>query len=228
MSRYFLRLGEEQLVHGFELVANWLQSDPDEMERAFGRRDRGERDLYTVDVLLEVLSDLARHGEERQLIDGFGRMMAFDALLGVNDRHPLNWGVVRNSISDAPMAFAPLFDSSRALFWSHSDPALEALDGKGLRAATIRRYADRSQPLIGFQRRKRTDSQNHFDVIDFMVSHHYDLVRKSVAPVIRAYKPEAAGKRLFRRFGNLVSRRRLEYVDELLQYRWTRIVAIVS
>ena len=43
LSRYFLVRMEEQLVHGAELVAAFLQTDPAEVERTFGKGGRRSR-----------------------------------------------------------------------------------------------------------------------------------------------------------------------------------------
>jgi hypothetical protein len=54
---------------------------------------------------------------ERRLLDGFARMLAFDALIGANDRHAQNWGVIESAIiarqpHDSHRSSIPLVDCS--------------------------------------------------------------------------------------------------------------------
>jgi len=139
LSRYFLKRAEEQLVHGAELVAAFLQADPEEVERTFGRGSRAEQSFYTVEALLDILRDACRQGEFVAVRDGFGRMLAFDAIVGANDRHAMNWGVVRNVIRSGPLRFSPLFDTARGLFWDHTDAKFRSIDQRDDREGYIRR-----------------------------------------------------------------------------------------
>ena len=94
MSRNFLRRGDEQLLHGLELVANYLDSNAAEVTEVFHLEEkREERRFYTVDQMLLVLKWWGRtEVERRSLCNSFGRMLAFDALVGAQDRHAMNWG----------------------------------------------------------------------------------------------------------------------------------------
>ncbi len=90
LSRNFIRYGEERLVHGVEIVAEYFNAQPDEIATAFNLEDRqAEQNFYTVYNMVEVLKWFCRNDEERaSIFDGFARMLAFDALVGAPDRGP--------------------------------------------------------------------------------------------------------------------------------------------
>lgn len=214
LSRQFLNLADgDQLVHGAQLVATCFDIDQDGL---FKEVDRGnEPEFFTVTLVADVLSSIATSvAEADALRAGFARMIAFDALVGANDRHAQNWGVVQNAAHEGrARVFSPIFDTARGLFWNHDESQLEAMDQKG-RAAQVARYANRSAPLVGIDTAKKP---NHFDVIAYMVARPHFCT--PVRQVIRAFEPDAVARLLHHEFKRLLSRRRLEYIDALLRFR---------
>jgi len=94
-----------------------------------------------------------QYGEhvEDDLFSGFVSRLTPDALIGVQDRHHENWGViVQRDVGGPPPHFAPLYDSARGLFCNVPDgelsqrftgrDGLQRLDG----------YVARARPLVGF------------------------------------------------------------------------------
>jgi len=221
MSRYFLQHGQEQLVHGIELVAAAFDLAAADLERQIPPNQ--EREFYTVDMVNEVLEIYSRPSHELycRLRDAFAKMMAFDALVGVNDRHPWNWGVITNVVSrDTQPRFSPIYDTARGLFWNHSD---EELHGKDM-TRFVTEYAEGSRPLITYP---GTGKRSHFDVIDYMVNGAMAAsFGASVRCVVGAFDVDECRKCLHSEFRNVVSRERLKYVDELLRYRHGRLTSI--
>jgi hypothetical protein len=225
MSRYFLRpeFGEA-LVHGVELVAERFDLDLDTMlkEVPKGR----EVDFYTVDLIEEILRKTGRNSDEsNRLVEGFVRMLAFDSVVGANDRHPRNWGVVRSAIdASRPLTYAPVFDTARGLFWNHSDAQLDDEDGSGQRRRFVERYAENSSPQIGVPNVKWP---NHFDLMRYLLSGRASgKYRDVVRAIVESFDTDDCARMLHQRFGRLLSRRRLEFVDALLRFRHERLKSL--
>lgn len=213
LSRQFLdRAAGEQLVHGSELVAGCFEMKNEDLDREVPKGK--EWSFYTVNLIDEVLRHTAKHGEHEQLRAAFARMMAFDAIVGANDRHAQNWGVVKNARRLGPLRFAPIFDTARGLFWNQKDAVLLEWDTEKRRREAVERYAKRSVPLIGFERAERP---NHFDVVAHMARD--PRFRVPVLQIVRAFDPDDVTKLLHVEFRRLLARRRLEYIDELLRFR---------
>lgn len=107
LSRQFLnRAAGEQLVHGSQLVARCFEMG--EMDLV-GEIPKGkEWQFYTVDLIDDVLGTTARtKNDHERLRGGFARMMTFDALIGANDRHPQNWGVIESALAQGTLRFSP-------------------------------------------------------------------------------------------------------------------------
>ncbi len=222
MSRQFLdRAAGEQLVHGSQLVGRCFGLD----ERAvFKEVKRGhEWSFYTVELVDDVLksatfSDSDTH---ERLRAGFARMLTFDALIGANDRHAQNWGIIESAREVRPPRFAPLFDTARALFWNHTDAKLHMWERE--RTNRIAAYAMRSRPLIGAT--GAAQAPNHFDAMEHMLLRNPSY-RIAVQQIVRAFVPSRVTRLLHDEFRRLLSRRRLEFIDELLRFRHARLQRI--
>lgn len=214
MSRFFVRTGES-LVHGVELVAHCFEVDEQQLlTEVKGRKD--ERQFYTVALVDNVLEQVAPN-HYHQLRDGFARMMAFDALIGANDRHPQNWGVLMSAVNrDQPPRFAPIFDTARGLLWNHPDERLREQDERGRRREFIERYAQNSTPLIGVE---GFENPSHFDVIDYMVRYSQRGFAPEVRRVLASFNPEQVRLAVRRAAGGYFSKLRLGYIVDLLRYR---------
>lgn len=222
LSRYFLRtdLGEE-LRHGIELVADCFDLDQEEIRRQVPRS--GEGDFYTLDLIEEVLHKAGRSDIERKsLTDGLARMLAYDSLVGANDRHPKNWGIVRSAFhADRPLRFSPVFDTARGLLWNRSDEQLREIGDGKQRGEFLQEYAEASKPLIGIPGRS---GANHFDLVEYLLfGQPGRRLAQGALTVLRAFDPDICTKMLHREFGRILSRQRLEFIDGLMRARHERI-----
>lgn len=232
MSKYFLKPGEE-LIHGVELMAMWLDVEKQEMEEVFlngaktkAQRKVKERELYTVDCIYDVFDDLCVHGERDHVNNAFGRMLAFDALVGANDRHPMNWGVIRDVRHPGPFRFSPIFDTSRGLFWQYADERLLEIERGGRKEEEIAKYAENSSPLLGCQHLAENKKMNHFELIEYLLDRMPGEFRRPIIQVVTGYRHRDTEKMMYKKFGRLLSKTRLGLVVDLLHYRHSRLKKI--
>jgi hypothetical protein len=213
MSRIFLQEGE-LLQHGSQLVSR-LFGLADDDDREMPKGEAAERRFYTLEFVNSVLKEIANPPDAfPRLRDGLARMLAFDAIVGSNDRHAQNWGVVVDA-SGGAMRFSPIFDTARGLFWNIPDEVLEETDLAGKRISFVKDYAERSQPLITVTGRK---NDNHFDVIGHVVEGGGPCAQ-AARHVISSFRPADVEGMLHRDFRHILSRRRLEYLNQLLHFR---------
>jgi hypothetical protein len=222
MSRYFLdTTRREILTHGIELFAIAFGMEEKAVRREIPRN--AESEFYTVDLVEDVLTQTGRTPQEQAaLLDGLGRMLAFDALVGANDRHPRNWGVVQSAIDpNASYRFAPVFDTARGLFWNFSDAQLVKKTQDLGRERFIEKYAGESKPLIGVP---GTGACNHFDLVHHILSSDRGRpTARSVRSVINSFSMSVCEDTIHDRFGRLLSRYRLELIRDLLAFRNARL-----
>ena len=81
-------------------------------------------------------------------------MLTFDAIVGTNDRHPYNWGVIVPVNKNLSPRFAPVYDTSRALFWNSEEGYVERLlEDKTL----LDNYINRCIPPVGWDGETKVD-----------------------------------------------------------------------
>ena len=224
MSRVFLARGEEQLIHGVELAARFLDAREDELRRVFNLDDKKqERKFWTVGVVLDALEGAAEDRDEfESLRDGFARMLAFDCFAGAVDRHPENWGIIENVVRPARKRYAPLYDTARGLFGTHSEEKLIAIDERGDRAGAVARYALKSHPIFS-PTGMPGEKLNHFDLLRQALIDFPDDLGPPVRQIIGAVDLAAIERNLRKSFSRIVTRRRLDFVTELLRFRYERL-----
>lgn len=159
LSRYFLRR-EESLVHGAEILGGYLADD--KFVAAVGE-EKLEQDVFTFAVFCEALRARFPANAEEILLD-FVRMIGFDAIVGNQDRHLLNWGVIVHPTGIRAPRFSPVFDTARGLFWNELEAQLARFDSD----QTLRGYVEKAQPLIGWEGHAQV---NHFSLVAHMANH---------------------------------------------------------
>jgi HipA-like C-terminal domain len=118
LSKYF-RKSNEVLVHGAEICGEYL--DDKDLAAQIANNKKTSRQLFTFEFICEAIRYVFPEACE-SLITDLVRMIAFDAIVGNNDRHFYNWGVI-NTVKKTgkPPKFAPIYDSARGLMWNESE-----------------------------------------------------------------------------------------------------------
>ena len=148
MSKYFLRRNSEQLTHGAEIYESCLGKN----EYREIQQKKIESNYFTFQMTCEAIEN-AFPNHSSQIIRGLVEALAFDALIGHNDRHPYNWGViVPLDITLAPR-FSPIYDTARALFWNKSEVYVERVlnDKRPL----LENYINKCTPPMGWDKAKK-------------------------------------------------------------------------
>lgn len=154
MSRYFLTPGRESLVHGAEIFAGFLE-DRDFVETV--EKEDESRHLFTFQFVEDALEKMFPE-QAVEILSGFTRMLCFDALVGNNDRHFYNWGVIKDVLEHRPPCFSPIFDTARGLFWNMKEENLVGYSEK----ARLAKYVKQCYPKTGWEGVKQP---NHFQLI---------------------------------------------------------------
>jgi hypothetical protein len=140
LSQYFLD-PVHQLAHGVELFRDLVDNVDQVLEDT-----TAEQRLFTVQAVRDAL-DL--HFPKTPIFDDLLRMLIHDAVIGVQDRHHENWGVVTSRERSVAVTFAPLYDSARGLFGNMLDQELRTRFAGPSGSANLERYIAGSRPLIG-------------------------------------------------------------------------------
>lgn len=186
LSRYFIN-ADEILIHGAEICGDHLQ------DRSFAHEiandKKSARELFTFEFIKEAIEAVFPE-HANQLLEDLVSMIVFDGLVGNNDRHFYNWAVIRSIEKKAiPPRMAPIYDSSRGLFWNYSDKQIIQLANnfKLPNFKKIESYLDRACPRISIEGNQEI---NHFELISYLASCNGGY-HKIVSSLSSAQKEEA-------------------------------------
>ncbi len=213
LSRYFLK-HKQRLVHGGEIFASYLEDKAfvEEVEQAGATQD-----FFTLQFIKEAIQAQFPN-QARSILVAYIRMLAFDAIVGNNDRHHYNWGVVVHTHAVHEPYFAPIYDSARALFWNSSESQLQAVkqDPNPKRLpAFLERYVQNSRPKTGWD---SANNLNHFSLIQ-KIHHAYPDLRSVLASFCRPNLLQQVQETLDNEFSLLISPLRREMILNCLKWR---------
>ncbi len=170
LSQYFLG-PNQNLVHGTEIFAGYLEDEAfvKEVEQA-----GADRDLFTFQFVHKAIcSEFPRQASF--IMEAYTRMLVFDAIVGNNDRHHYNWGIVVHRHPDHTPYFSPVYDSARGLFWNDPEEKLQGIeqDPDPNRLPTyLDGYIKRSRPKTGWD---EENNLNHISLIGNIYQAYPDL-----------------------------------------------------
>ena len=148
-------------------------------------------------------------------------MVTHDAIIGVQDRHHENWGVVVQRGRSAPRPrFAPLYDSARGMFCNLSDTELARFSGsEGSRQLDA--YAGRARPLIGWDGLRPKSGRKYIthDQLVAAIFQGAPAMRRRIRSMLKAYDWRRLRRDLQAGVGFMCSGRRIALILTLLRRR---------
>lgn len=217
VSRNFLRPGES-LTHGSILLESFFECDLNKV----GKNPWDEQRTYDIEMIDELLKNFCGDNYP-MVIGGLVEMLVFDALIGSMDRHMQNWGVVVSTTSPQTHRFAPIFDSSRALFWDYDEERLARVSGND---HAMKGYADRARPKIGCAKFGKT--VNHFTLLGYLIGRFGGETLQAYSKVTTENIRKAATIMRDYPFRTVFSPLRKTTILRMLEARSTRISSIIA
>lgn len=224
LSRYFLDPDKnEVLIHGAQIYARHLE-DEEFVEQANERkRNDITRELFTFQFTEEAINAIFPEQADAILKD-FVSMIVFDALVGNNDRHFYNWGVVHDVYNESTPRFSPIYDTARGLFWNMPEEKVRAffISEKQLETQ-LGIYVENAKPRVGWEGHRNL---NHFELVERI----FNLDRR-FCHLCKKYVSEDTKDIILRlldqEFKNLMSPERLELIKRCIILRINRLQQII-
>jgi hypothetical protein len=210
LSRFFLRR-QQSLVHGAEIFSRHVGDE--EFVREV-EENNASRDIFTFQVVEQAVAESFPEQAE-DIIRDFTRLLGFDALIGNNDRHYYNWGVITDVTGSITPRFSPIFDTARALFWNTPESGLLEAEERKQVGQFITNYVVKCTPKTGWDGRRKI---NHFDLIGAICQE-----RPALGPILQELGGfdivQTAETLMDGEFCNLFSERRRNFVVSCLEKR---------
>jgi hypothetical protein len=221
LSKYFLQHDPpEELIHGMQL---FHQLYDERTVKAILGKEREEQSLFSVQAVKSAFgAHYIKPEIEDALFRGFVAMLTHDALIGVQDRHHENWGVIVRRDVDAPSPrFAPLYDSARGLFCNESDSQLLKYLAPAGGSQRLDGFIGRSRPLVGFDGLTPVKNRGYLTHDQLLASVYRDFpgYRGLIQSILASYDWQRVRADLSLHLGHLCSSRRKSLILSCLRRR---------
>lgn len=220
LSRYFLKKHTDELYHGADMYAGYLNDKQfvDDIEL-----QRMTQAFFTISFTRDVFSHFFKDSFN-EVFKSFMLMLFFDALIGNNDRHMYNWGIIRDVYGRKLAEFSPIYDSARGLLWNETEDKINEISKSTDRKKQfVKKYCNNSKPKIGIE---NEENVNHFKLIK-----SYDTYFKNTEFIQRVFadnKIEEVIENLNLEYRTLISSNRRSIITDILGYRFQELKKIIT
>lgn len=208
-SKFFLS-ENERLVHGADLLSKYLGDDKF-VEQIDAEKMEGDLfSYYDAKCAIEEVFP----SETQQLMCKFHQMLILDCLLGVNDRHFFNWGIITDVTGKNAPRFAPLFDTSRGLLWNYSEQKVNSIFTDKRVSKAVENYIQSSRPKMSVT---GLVSPSHFDFIEKLGVEVPEIRQEAIRMLSNGIEPLIQA--LHSGFTRLMSKNRIKLIESILHAR---------
>lgn len=221
LSKYFLNK-DESLVHGAEIFVGYM-GDKDIVEQI--EAEGLASSLFSLQFVAKSVN-FVFPGHADTIMPMLVRLLLYDALVGNNDRHFYNWGVVQSVKNNVEPFFSPVYDTARGLFWNEDEELLkQRMKDKGYFSRYLKKYCDKSRPKLGWE---GESTINHFKMVELIYNNEFYIKKDEVKFLFRSDVLETMLKHIDDNYSGLFTDLRMMIVKECLKYRFERIKEILT
>jgi hypothetical protein len=223
LSKDFLKSGEK-LVHGVELLSEYFEDK--EFVDEINKDKKQRREFLTFDEIENAFKHV-HPVQMEELLAELVKMITYDAIVGNNDRHFYNWGIISNvkKANDKKVKFAPIYDTARALFWNDTEDHIkEILERIQSGQKSIEGHCNKSKPRFSYSDKINA---NHFDLIEFLCLHNKDY-RLIIMDLISKQKEIDVFEKLKNECYRFISKQRRDLIDMTLKFRFKKLREITN
>lgn len=156
------------------------------------------------------------------------RLILFDALVGNNDRHYYNWGVILDLDGKEKLKFAPIYDTARGLFWNDDDEKIKRRMLAGGTASVdkyLKKYCEGSRPKLGWD---GDENLNHFKIVKHILDQEFYISKDELQSLFDVRILQDMLKMIDSEFSSLMIPQRIDLVKRCLQYRFNVIKELIQ
>lgn len=218
LSRYFLNPQKEELVHGADILAGYLNDSPKFVEEV--DKEKLTSEWFTLQFVDDAVSNMFLYKRD-DIMHELSKLVIFDALVGNNDRHFFNWGVIRSIDGSFQPVFSPIYDTARGLFWNYSEEKIYNIIEVNKQAdAHVAKYCKDSRPKIGWEGVKKL---KHFELFEKIYSSEYYITKDEIKALLQPILLDKMILHVNQKYCHLMSKNRIMMICKCLEYRFNEL-----
>ena len=218
LSRYFLNPQKEELVHGADILAGYLNDSPKFVEDV--DKEKLTSEWFTLQFVEDAVSSMFLYRKD-EIMHELSKLVIFDALVGNNDRHFFNWGIIRSIDGSFQPVFSPVYDTARGLFWNYSEAKISNIvDVNKQIDHHIAKYCNESRPKIGWEGVKKL---KHFELFEKIYTNEYFITKNDIKDMLQPVLLEKMIEHVTEKYKLLMSKNRVLMICKCLEYRFNEL-----
>lgn len=221
LSEYFIK-EEQQLSHGADFYALHLNGDINFVHEIQDNNKIDDQHFFNIQLVQEIFTKYFPL-DSRDLFNSFIKMLIFDGVVGNNDRHSYNWGVIQSVKVNEQVKFAPIYDTARGLYWNSSEDDIKHIlsltDKKG-NNPKIQKYVVNSRPKIGWD---GEDSLSHIELLKRIFETETGISKENFINLVSEEKLKKCLDVINKDFHRLFSDNRRVLISKCLTLRFEKI-----
>jgi hypothetical protein len=220
LSEYFLK-DEFSLYHGADLFADHI-NDKQFVDEVQNDNKVDDQDYFTLQLVKQALEN-SFQDESKAIFQDFIKMIIYDGIVGNNDRHSYNWGVVKSIRVNTKTCFSPIYDTARGFFWNSTEKqVVEMLKNtkKSGENDKIKKYVVNSRPKIGWEGKK---SLSHLDLLKLIFHNEFGISKENFVNLLKEENLSACINVIEKDFKDLFSSSRRQLIIDCLHLRFKLI-----
>jgi hypothetical protein len=209
------------LVHGAEILSRHLNEHDTHLVDTIENQGN-TREFFDIEDLICAIEGTY---QSQKILDDFYELILFDALIGNNDRHFYNWGIIEHIKGKHNPYFSLIYDTARGLLWNISEEKIEALiNSNHKKEAFIKKYTlNKSHPKVGIRAKPKC---NHFEVITWLVENN--KIKKELRHKVNTINELELENYLQKEFKDMLGVNRFALAIEILNLRLSNIKRILK
>lgn len=220
LSKDFIARGKKKLIHGVEILHEYFEDKQFIDEINEDRKNR--RELLTFDVIENAMQHV--HPRQcKELLIELVRLITFDAIVGNNDRHFYNWGVIGDIKSkyNKKVEFSPIYDTARGLLWNTVESQVKQMCKQYRNGSKDQIFAflKKSKPRFSFEGNPKA---NHFELIEYLASYK-DEYRDAISQLVGEEAQKSVNLKLRDTIFRYFSIERNYLITEILNLRFENL-----
>lgn len=217
LSKDFIKKGKK-LIHGIEILSEYFEDKDFVAKINENRKER--RGYFTFEEIEKAIIHVYSK-ESKELLNDLVKLITFDAILGNNDRHFYNWGVIGNiKKEDIGVCFSPIYDSSRGLLWNTTEKNvfkmfIQSKTDKNI----IKSYISKSKPRFSFDDNPKS---NHFELIEYLINYN-KAYKNTIQEMISEEKENIVLEKMEQQLQSFFSKERFSLMKSIIRLRFNEL-----
>lgn len=222
LSKDFLSKGKK-LIHGIEILSEYYEDK--KFVEDINKDKKNRRSLLTFEEIKAAI-EYVYPKESEKIMRELIKLITFDAIVGNNDRHFYNWGIIGNiETKNSGVSFSPIYDTARALMWNLTEEKInEVYDQTRTDKNMLKSFTLKSKPRFSFEDNNKA---NHFELVEYLLGYKENIYKQVILELISKESEENVILEMNKNLSSYFSKNRYSLIEKIIKIRFEKLRKLI-